>query len=103
MDANATFIKSLAFKSQDAYRFQELFKETMELRKDFVKRDAEKKELADLIVLDKLIEQKGKRPTRLPDVFVRPAEGKKTVGDLEIHVNGLRYVSQLRSDQRIGI
>lgn len=102
MDPTATFVKSLTFKSQDNYRFQEFYKETTELRKDFLKRDAEKKELADLVTLDKLVEVKGKRPARLGEVFVRPTEGKKSVGDLEIHTNGLRYVSQLRSDQRIG-
>ena len=34
----------------------------------------------------------GRRPVRMPEVFVRPAlDGKRLAGDLEIHSNGLRY------------
>jgi nucleosome binding factor SPN SPT16 subunit len=64
-------------------------------------REAERKELSDLVYQDSLIEIKGRRPPRLPDVHIRPTmEGKKVPGDLEIHVNGLRYQSAVRTDQR---
>ncbi|KAJ1339695.1 hypothetical protein BSLG_005728 [Batrachochytrium salamandrivorans] len=67
------------------------------------KRDAERLEMADLVEQASLMEVKGRRP-RLPDVFVRPGlEGKRFPGDLEIHLNGLRYQSQLKSDQKIDI
>ena len=50
---------------------------------------------------DVLQEIKGKRPLRLQEVFVRPAlDGKRLPGELEIHVNGVRYVSPL--GQKIG-
>ena len=51
-----------------------------------------------------LIEIKGRRPLRLPDVFVKPGlEGKRFAGDLEIHVNGLRYQSSISSSGRVDI
>jgi nucleosome binding factor SPN SPT16 subunit len=45
---------------------------------------------------------KGRRPVKLPKVFVRPAlDGKRLPGEVEIHQNGLRYQSPLGS-QRVG-
>jgi FACT complex subunit SPT16 len=44
----------------------------------------------------------GRRPVKLPEVFVRPAlDGKRLPGEVELHQNGLRYVSPLGS-QKIG-
>lgn len=60
--------------------------------------------MSDLVTQDKLVELRGKRPARLGDIFVRPAlEGKKFPGEIEIHVNGLRYMSQVRNDQKVDI
>ena len=60
------------------------------------KREQQKKELADVIEQDVLVEIKGRRPHRLPEVFVRPApDGKRLPGEVEIHQNGLRYQSPL--------
>lgn len=77
--------------------------------------------MADVVEQDSLIELKGKlvqcllviaidapsvhhlgrRPHRLPDVFVRPAlDGKRLAGEIEIHSNGVRYQSPL--GQKIG-
>lgn len=59
--------------------------------------------MSDLVAQDKLVELRGRRPIRLPDIFVRPAmEGKKFPGEVEIHTNGIRYVNQIRNEQRIG-
>ncbi|KAJ3089807.1 FACT complex subunit spt16 [Quaeritorhiza haematococci] len=103
-DPNATFIRSISFRSADVHRFTEIFREINDLKKSMQKREAERKEMADLVVQDKLVEVKGRRPPRLPDVFCRPQlEGKRFPGDLEIHSNGLRYVSNLRSDQKIDV
>ena len=45
--------------------------------------------MADVIDQDKLVEVKGRRPVRMPDMFVRPAlDGKRLPGDVEIHQNG---------------
>ncbi len=43
----------------------------------------------------------GRRPIKLPEVFVRPStDGKRLPGEVEIHQNGLRYVSM--GSQKIG-
>ncbi|KAK6094527.1 FACT complex subunit spt16 [Batrachochytrium dendrobatidis] len=103
-DPNATFVRSLSYRSNDIGRFTEIYREINELKKEMQKRDAERLEMADLVEQASLMEVKGRRPTRLPDVFVRPGlEGKRFPGDLEIHLNGLRYQSQLKSDQKIDI
>ena len=58
--------------------------------------------MADVIEQDTLVEVKGRRPTKLPEVFVRPAlDGKRLPGEVEIHQNGLRYQSPMGS-QKIG-
>jgi nucleosome binding factor SPN SPT16 subunit len=37
------------------------------------------------------------------DINVRPSfDGKRQAGDVEIHTNGIRYQSTIRSDHRIG-
>ncbi|KAG9016211.1 FACT complex subunit spt16 [Tulasnella sp. JGI-2019a] len=95
-DPNATFIRSVTYRSTDGHRFDTLCKQIQELKKEVNKREQERKAMADVIEQDSLLEIKGKRPPRLPEVFVRPAtDGKRLPGDLEIHQNGLRYVSPL--------
>jgi nucleosome binding factor SPN SPT16 subunit len=72
------------------------------LKKEANKREQQKKEMADVIEQDVLQEMKGRRPTKLPEVFVRPAlDGKRLPGEVEIHQNGLRYQSPMGS-QKIG-
>ncbi len=72
----------------------ELYREITELRKSATKREAEEKELADVVEQDKLILSKSRAYT-LPEVFPRPAmEGKRVPGDLTIHQNGLRFSSR---------
>jgi nucleosome binding factor SPN SPT16 subunit len=74
------------------------------LKKETSKREAERIEKAGLVEQEDLIEIKGRRPQRLPDVFVRPQlEGKRYPGDLEIHANGLRYQSSAKHDQKVDI
>jgi nucleosome binding factor SPN SPT16 subunit len=86
----------MTFKSTDTYRFNEIYREITELKKDVQKRANERKERADLVEQEALVEIRGKRPVRLGDVFLRPAlEGKKFPGEIEIHVNGLRYLSSV--------
>ena len=42
--------------------------------------------MADVIEQDVLVEMKGRRPIKLPEVFVRPAlDGKRLPGEVEIH------------------
>ncbi|PWN53991.1 putative SPT16-general chromatin factor [Violaceomyces palustris] len=102
-DPEATFIRSMSFRSTDSYHFAELYREITDLRKTATKREAEKKELADVVEQDKLITTKGRTYT-LPEVFPRPAlDGKRVPGDLTIHQNGLRFSSPLRPDQKIDL
>ncbi|ORX99261.1 SPT16-domain-containing protein [Basidiobolus meristosporus CBS 931.73] len=103
-DPNANFVRALTYRSSDTYRMTEIYKNILDLKKNLAKREAEKKEMADIIEQDKLIEVKGKRPFRLPDVFARPVlDGKRIPGELEIHVNGLRYISPLKNEQKIDL
>lgn len=58
--------------------------------------------MADVVEQDSLVEVKGRRPLKLPEVFVRPAlDGKRLPGEVELHQNGLRYVSPIGA-QKIG-
>ncbi|KAI7820538.1 putative SPT16-general chromatin factor [Gamsiella multidivaricata] len=102
-DPNANFVRALSFRSADGARMSEIYNQIMEMKKNAVKKESERKEMADIVEQDKLIEAKGKRPPRLPDVFARPGLDGKRPGELEIHSNGLRYVSPLRNENRIDI
>ena len=65
-----------------------------ELKKEISKREAQKKEMADVVEQGNLVEMKGRRPHRLQDCFMRPAlDGKRLPGEVELHQNGLRYQS----------
>ncbi|KAH9854064.1 FACT complex subunit SPT16 [Lenzites betulinus] len=102
-DPDATFIRSITFRSPDGHRFDNISKQITDLKKEVTKREQQKKEMADVIEQDTLVEVKGRRPTKLPEVFVRPAlDGKRLPGEVEIHQNGLRYQSPMGS-QKIDI
>lgn len=103
-DANATFVRSLTYRSTDNDRMADICNTIQDLKKNAVKREQERKEMEDVITQDNLIEVRNRRPMKLPDVYVRPGlEGKRVPGELEIHQNGLRYQSPLRADHRIDI
>ncbi|TCD65412.1 FACT complex subunit spt16 [Steccherinum ochraceum] len=102
-DPDATFIRSITYRSPDGHRFDTISKQITDLKKEVNKREQQKKEMADVIEQDTLVEVKGRRPHRLPEVFVRPAlDGKRLPGEVEIHQNGLRYQSPV-STQKIDI
>ncbi|KAI9509977.1 FACT complex subunit SPT16 [Russula earlei] len=99
-DPDATFIRSITYRSTDGHRFDILSRHITDLKKEVNKREQQKKELADVIEQDVLVEMKGRRPHKLPEVFVRPApDGKRLPGEVEIHQNGLRYQSPLGSQK----
>ncbi|TRM59387.1 FACT complex subunit-domain-containing protein [Schizophyllum amplum] len=99
---DATFVRSVSFRSPDGARFDNLQKQITDLKKEANKREQQRKQLADVIDQDKLVEIKGRRPIRTSDMFVRPAlDGKRLPGDVEIHQNGVRFVSAI--GQRIDI
>ena len=103
-DASANFVRSLTYRSTDAYRFNELFREIQDMKKNATKKEVERKEMADVVEQDSLIEIRNRRPLRLSDVRSRPIiEGKSVAGELYIHQNGLRFQSPLKADHRIDI
>lgn len=76
-------------------------KQINDLKKDANKREQQKKEMADVVEQDNLIEIKGRRPIKLLEAFIRPAlDGKRLPGEVEIHQNGIRY--QSLSAQKVG-
>ncbi|KAJ5888869.1 FACT complex subunit s.t1.c16 [Penicillium taxi] len=98
-DPSAHFVRNLTLRSKDADRMAKVASDITELRKTALRREQEKKELEDVVEQDKLVEIRNRRPTKLPDVFLRPMlDGKRVPGEVEIHQNGLRYVSPFRSD-----
>lgn len=99
-----SFVRSFTFRSTDRQRMVDVYKAILDLKKESVKREAEKKQLADVVTQGSLIEIKGSRMKKLDQVFVRPTpDTKKTGGVLQIHENGLRYQLSFRADQRIDI
>ncbi|KAG6331187.1 hypothetical protein ID866_7902 [Astraeus odoratus] len=99
-DPDATFIRSVTYRSADSHRFDMISKQITDLKKEVNKREQQKKEMADVIEQDVLAEIKGRRPHKLPEVFVRPAlDGKRLPGEVEIHQNGLRYQSPMGSQK----
>lgn len=102
------FVRSASFRSTDTRHMLKVFEQISGMKKEATKREAERKEMADVIEQEKLIEVKGellvvlpgneeadeagRHPYTLKGVFPRPApEGKKTDGTLEIHTNGIRF------------
>ncbi|KAK4688063.1 FACT complex subunit SPT16, partial [Tremellales sp. Uapishka_1] len=91
-DPDATFLRSATFRSRDHRHMLKIYETITAAKKAAVKRESERKEMADVIEQEKLIEMKGRSPYALKNVYPRPAlEGKKSDGTLEIHQNGLRY------------
>jgi nucleosome binding factor SPN SPT16 subunit len=98
-DPQAHFVRSLTIRSKDTDRLSDVSAQITELRKSAVRRDQEQKEMEDVVEQEKLIEIRNRRPVKLPDVYLRPAQdGKRVAGEVEIHQNGLRYISPLRSE-----
>lgn len=103
-DPNATFIRGLTYRSTDNEHMNEVYKKVSDLKKAVLKREKDQAEKADVVDQDQLVEIKHRRPTRMVDISVRPSfDGKRQAGDIEIHQNGIRYQSTLRSDHRIDI
>jgi nucleosome binding factor SPN SPT16 subunit len=89
------------FRSPDGHRFDNICKQITDLKKEANKREQQKKEMADVVEQDNLIEVRGRRPVKMPEAFVRPAlDGKRLAGEVEIHQNGVRYVSPV--GQKVG-
>lgn len=98
------FLRSITLRSKDRQRMVDVYKAIQDLKKDSVKRETEKKQLADVVSQANLIELKGSRVKKLDQVFIRPQPDTKKIGGvLQIHENGLRYQSSFRADQKVDI
>ncbi|KAJ7871485.1 FACT complex subunit SPT16 [Mycena olivaceomarginata] len=84
-DPEATFIRSVVFRSPDNHRFDSICKQITDLKKEANKREQQKKEMADVVDQGNLVELKNRRPAKMP-------EGR-LAGEVEIHQNGVRYLS----------
>ncbi|KAI9190105.1 FACT complex subunit spt16 [Blastocladiella emersonii ATCC 22665] len=101
---NATFIKTLSYRSTDTARLTEVYRQINEMKKQATKAEAERKDKADIVEQDRLIEVSKFKPVALFDVYARPTQdAKRLPGDLEIHSNGLRYRSRVKAENRIDI
>ncbi|KAF9484717.1 FACT complex subunit SPT16 [Pholiota conissans] len=93
-DPDATFIRSVSYRSPDGHRLDNIVKQINDLKKEANKREQQKKEMADVVEQGNLVEIKGRRPIKMPEAFIRPAlDGKRLPGEVEIHQNGIRYLS----------
>ncbi|KAJ5686215.1 hypothetical protein N7536_008834 [Penicillium majusculum] len=98
-DLSAHFVRNLTLRSKDNDRLARVAQDITELRKTALRREQEKKELEDVVEQDKLVEIRNRRPVKLPDVYLRPPlDGKRVPGEVEIHQNGLRYLSPFRNE-----
>ncbi len=90
----ACFIKELTFRSLSSRNLAQVHMQYQELRKRVRTREQRAEQEKDLVVQQKLIRIKDQRVPRLTDLTMRPAlTGKKCVGTLEAHQNGLRFTS----------
>ncbi|KAJ5833155.1 hypothetical protein N7474_001466 [Penicillium riverlandense] len=98
-DISAHFVRNLTLRSKDNDRLAQVAQDITELRKTALRKEQEKKEMEDVVEQDKLVEIRNRRPVKLPDVYLRPPlDGKRVPGEVEIHQNGLRYLSPFRNE-----
>lgn len=95
LDGKEMYIKELIFKSKEEKHFQSIVKQV----KDLIKLVKQREEEADVMdskgLQDKLILNKGARRIILKDLMCKPPlfTGRKIIGHLELHTNGLRYIA----------
>jgi len=91
---NYTFIKELTFRSLDSRNLTQVHRMYLELRKRVRQREQQAEEERGLVIQEKLMRIKDERIPRLQDLTMRPQiSGRKTLGTLESHQNGLRFSS----------
>lgn len=89
-----TFIKELTFRSLSQKNLALVLQQFQELRKRVRAREQKAEQEKDLVVQQKLIRIKDQRIPRLQDLTMRPSiSGRKCVGTIEAHQNGLRFTS----------
>lgn len=90
---NPIFIRYISYKNKDANLINNILLEIKDLAKNYKLKKQEMKEKADLVSQEHIIPNKGKR-IYLNEVKMKPViSGKKTIGLVEAHTNGLRFTS----------
>jgi nucleosome binding factor SPN SPT16 subunit len=90
----SVFIKELTFRSLDGKNLPTVYQQFQELRRRIRQREQKAEQEKDLVVQTKLIRIKDQRVPRLQEVTMRPQlSGRKCIGTLEAHQNGLRFTS----------
>jgi nucleosome binding factor SPN SPT16 subunit len=93
MFPNATFIKEITYRSKNPENLSTALRAIQDLRKRITQREKDINEKGREVQQGDIVITKGtQKPFRLPDVYMRP--GKKVVGTLECHENGLRFSPQ---------
>lgn len=91
----AGFVKEMLFRSLEHRNLNNAYRLIQELRKRARQREKDAKEEADLVEQEKIVLLKNQRVHKLQDVVMRPhISGRKTMGTLEAHANGLRFRSK---------
>lgn len=89
------FVKEMLFRSLEHRSLNNAYRLIQELRKRARQREKDEKEEADLVEQEKIMLLKNQRIHKLQDVVMRPhISGRKTMGTLEAHANGLRFRSK---------
>lgn len=92
---SSTFVKEMLYRSSESRRLTAAYRMIQELRKRYRQHAAKAAEEADLVAQEKLVKMRDQRIPRMADLTMRPfISGKKTVGTLEAHSNGLRFISK---------
>jgi nucleosome binding factor SPN SPT16 subunit len=89
-DPTAQFVRSLTFRSKDHERMKKIAEAITGMKKDAAQKEAEKKQLEDVVQQDKLIIDR--RAQKLEYLTLRPSlDNKRVMGEVSIHQNGIRY------------
>lgn len=88
-DPNATFIRSATFRSTDHAHMQKVSEQITNLRKAQNKRENDRKELADVVEQEKLIEIKGKMMVTICDIVLTPSRPTTAQADRCPHSTGI--------------
>ena len=90
---NRVYIKELTFKNNDGRSLPSTNKQIKELQKRYKQKSVDESNKKGLVKQDDLEKIVGKKH-QLDNLTVRPnISGKKTIGRLECHKNGLKFVS----------
>jgi nucleosome binding factor SPN SPT16 subunit len=90
---NRIYMKEMTFKSGDGKSLPTIFKMIKDLQKKYKQKNQTETNMKGLKKQDELMKLVGGKH-QLENLTVRPnISGKKTVGKLELHKNGLRFIS----------